>query len=1312
VVTYRFVVTNTGNVTVSGASVAETAFSGTGALSALTCAPVAPAALAPSASMTCTATYALTQADVDAGTVTNTAVASGTVPNPADPANPAPVTSPPDTATVTIDSAPALALVKSVAGVEDTNGNKLTDAGDVVTYRFVVTNTGNVTVDQVAVAETAFSGTGALSALSCAPVAPVALAPTAAMTCTATYALSQADVDAGRVTNTAVATGTAPNPDDPSDPLTVTSPPSDAVVTAVAAPALALVKSVRGVEDTNGNALTDAGDVVTYQFVVTNTGNVTVHGVAVAETAFSGTGTLSALDCTPSAPATLVPSASLTCTATYALSQADVDAGSVTNTAVATGTIPNPDDPSNPVPVTSPPNSATQPIAGAPALGLAKTVKGVEDTNGSGTTDAGDVVTYQFVVTNTGNVTVDGVAVTETAFSGTGALSALDCSPSAPGTLAPTHSMTCTASYALSQADVDAGKVTNIAVASGTAPNPADPANPIPVTSPPSSAVVTNEGVPELSLVKSVKGVEDTNGNTVTDAGDVVTYQFVVTNTGNVTVEAVAVAESSFSGTGTLSALDCDPSAPATLAPKQALTCTATYALTQADVDAGKVSNVAVASGTVPNPADPSTPVVVTSPPSPVTEVIDAAPKLALAKSVTGVEDTNGNAVTDAGDVISYRFVVTNTGNVTVSGASVAETAFSGTGTLSALTCDPAAPATLAPSASMTCTATYALSQADVDAGTVTNTAVASGTVPNPADPANPAPVTSPPSSAVQPIAGAPALGLVKSVAGVEDTNGNGMTDAGDVVTYRFVVTNTGNVTVTGASVTETAFSGDPANLSALTCDPAAAATLAPTAAMTCTATYPLSQADLDAGKVTNTAVATATVPNPGDPANPGTVTSPPSEAELTPVAAPRLGLAKTVKGVEDRNGNAVTDAGDLVTYQFVVSNPGNVTITDAAVHETAFSGTGTVSALDCAPSAPATLAPGQSMTCTATYALTQADADAGTVTNTAVATGTAPNPDDPGHRIDVISPLSDAVVTGNGAPALGVAKTVRGVDDRNGNGRTDAGDVVTYQFVATNTGNLTVDGVGIREIAFSGSGPISAITCDPASPASLAPGASMTCAATYTLSQADVDAGGVTNTAVATGTVPNPADPSTPVAVTSPPATVTVGVPAEPALTLVKTVKGLADTNGNALADAGDVVTYQFVVANTGNVTVSDVTVNETAFSGTGTLSALTCDPGAPATLAPSGSMTCTATYVLTATDASVGIVTNTAIATGTAPGGDGVTTAVSSNNSTADLSTEEETQHLPYTGFSAIAWAGSGVALFAVGGLLLLAARRRRAD
>ena len=103
-VTYSFVVTNTGNTTLTGVSATDTAFSGFGDAAG---GHVSGHVLAPQASTTCTGTYAVTQADIDAGSVVDTATASGTPPT-----GPA-VTSNPSTATVTASPAPTLTLLKT-----------------------------------------------------------------------------------------------------------------------------------------------------------------------------------------------------------------------------------------------------------------------------------------------------------------------------------------------------------------------------------------------------------------------------------------------------------------------------------------------------------------------------------------------------------------------------------------------------------------------------------------------------------------------------------------------------------------------------------------------------------------------------------------------------------------------------------------------------------------------------------------------------------------------------------------------------------------------------------------------------------------------------------------------------------------------------------------------------------------------------------------------------------------------------------------------------------------------------------------------
>jgi uncharacterized repeat protein (TIGR01451 family) len=82
------------------------------------------------------------------------------------------------------------------------------------------------------------------------------------------------------------------------------------------------------------------GDLITYTYTVTNTGNVTVLGqITVTDDRLTVT-------CPPTA--SLAPGASLECTATHLVTQADLDAGSIVNVASASNGV-----------VTSPPDTVT-----------------------------------------------------------------------------------------------------------------------------------------------------------------------------------------------------------------------------------------------------------------------------------------------------------------------------------------------------------------------------------------------------------------------------------------------------------------------------------------------------------------------------------------------------------------------------------------------------------------------------------------------------------------------------------------------------------------------------------------------------------------------------------------------------------------------------------------------------------------------------------------------------------------------------------------------------------------------------------------
>ena len=359
-ITYSFLVTNTGNVTLTGVQVNDTDLPG---LSAISC---PQSSLAAGASETCTANYTTTQGDVDAGSVMNSATAQGDPPG-----STTPVVSGPSTATVPAEQAASISVLKSA------EPGSFAAAGETIHYSFLVTNTGNVTLTGVQVNDDDLPG---LSAIDCPDAT---LAAGASQTCHAHYVTTQADVDAGSVMNSATAQG-----DPPGSTTPVVSGPSTATVPAEQAASISVLKSAEP------GSFAAAGETIHYSFLVTNTGNVTLTGVQVNDDDLPG---LSAIDCPD---ATLAAGASQTCHAHYVTTQADVDAGSVMNSATAQG-----DPPGSTTPVVSGPSTATVPAEQAASISVLKSAE-----PGSFAA-AGETIHYSFLVTNTGNVTLTGVQV-------------------------------------------------------------------------------------------------------------------------------------------------------------------------------------------------------------------------------------------------------------------------------------------------------------------------------------------------------------------------------------------------------------------------------------------------------------------------------------------------------------------------------------------------------------------------------------------------------------------------------------------------------------------------------------------------------------------------------------------------------------------------------------------------------------------------------------------------------------------------------------------------------------------------------------
>jgi uncharacterized repeat protein (TIGR01451 family) len=1124
-IAYGFTLRNKGNVTLTSVGVVDPT------IGAVVC-PVSQ--LDPGSSALCTATYILTLADLNAGSVTNSATASGTPPIGGPVSDTSGATETDDAPTITaIPGTASIAVIKAAGAIADLDGNGA-DAGDTITYSFTVSNEGNVTLASVGVTDVKVG----------AVVCPLTtLNPGASTLCTATYTLVQADLNTGNVTNTATASGTPPSGPVVSDESGNAIDDDTATITPISqSPALAVTKSASAIADVDNNG-PDSGDRITYTFAVSNPGNVTLSSIGVSDPK------VGPVNC---AVTSLSPAQSTSCSAIYVLTQADVDAGQVQNSATAAGIAPNGASVYDVSGSTTGDNSPTvTSVPQLPTLSISKTSPTVSFDS------IGDVLTYSYDVINTGNVTIlSPMTISDDKTS-------VLCPDVVPTGLAPGQSLTCSASYTVMQADIDAGSVLNTARANTTF----GPGN-TSVTSPDDQAIVPAIKSPSMTVMKTATSVNFTN------IGDTVSYQYVVTNTGNTTlVDPVVINDNR------VAAVICPPYPAGGLAPGATHTCTANYSVVVEDLDIGSLTNLASATSGL-----------VSSPVTSVTFPTGAAPALTIVKTSTAI---NFNTV---GDVIPYSFALTNSGNATFT--RVINVSDNKIGTIPCFT-PVAGDLTLTPGESQICTANYVITQADLDQGFVTNQANASTTV----GAAN-TPVSSPPDTLTINAIQNPELSVTKAVTTLPVTAIN------QVLTYTVTTSNTGDVTLSNVVVS------DPL-IPALSCT---IASLAPGATADCVGTYTATQNDFDFGRIDNTASATGATPQ-------GLAVSDTGSNTVAIAQTPVIAVVKSAGSIVDTDGNG-PDAGDRITYSFAASNEGNVTASGISIADAK------VGAVSC----PVTsLSPGLNTICTATYILTLVDFDAGRVINTATVSALSPSgthiSDISGSGVGNDAPTDTSLPS---VPTLALVKSAAPLVDTDANGP-DAGDSIAYTFVVSNEGNQTLSNLGIVDAK------VGAVSCPVTS---LAPATSTTCNVIYTLTQADIDTGNVTNSAVANAVAPGGAAVSDTSGSNIGNDTPTVSsIPRVSSMQLVKLPGVLTDSDGNG-ADVGDTLTYQFEVSNTGNQTLSAITVSDAKASVTG---------GPLATLLPTLTDTSTfeATYVLTQADIDAGTVNNSAVAMGNPPTG-----------------------------------------------------------
>ncbi|MCP4168446.1 MAG: DUF11 domain-containing protein, partial [Chloroflexi bacterium] len=334
-------------------------------------------------------------------------------------------------------------------------------------------------------------------------------------------------------------------------------------------------------------------------------------------------------------------------------------------------------------------------------------------------------------------------------------------------------------------------------------------------------------------------------------------------------------------------------------------------------------------------------------------------------------------------------------------------------------------------------------------------------------------------------------------------------------------------------------------------------------------------------------------------------ITTPQTTNTETPVSQlPAYSIVKIVTDVGGEGANGVVDAaGDVISYSIVVANTGNLSIANVVMSDPLLSGAN--GALVSVPveslSTDGILAVGETFTYTGTYTVQQSDIDDngggdGDVDNVASVVSA-----------EITTPQTsetDTPVTQN--PLYTIVKTVTDVGGDGESGVVDAaGDAISYSIVVTNTGNQSLTGVVLADALLSGpNGTLETVPAESLNVNSvLEVGETFTYTGTYIAQQSDVDDNGggdgdIDNTAtVVCVEIPAPLGSSTDTPVIQ-----------DPAYSILKTV---ADVGGDGplgvVNEIGDTVTYQIVVANTGNMTLTGVGVSDPLLTGAhGTLGAV----------------------------------------------------------------------------------------------------------
>ena len=324
---------------------------------------------------------------------------------------------------------PHLKVEKETTSTAPAGGYAL---GDKITYKITVTNDGNVVIKGITLTDTV-EGYDAKDISK--DLDNKTLAPKETATATFEHVVTEQDIIAGKVANEATASGSDNDGDKPG-----VTPGKTEDDTEDPNPHITITKETTSTPASGGKYA--LGETIAYKITAKNDGNLTLTNVKVKDPLTEDEWTV----------AKLAPGESREFSADYTVKESDLG-GKVVNEASAEAENPS-DDPTEVVPGKKEDPTEDQ----KPAISVTKTA------NRTAGITQGSTVNYTITVTNTGNVTLRNVRVTDTlvAFSGNSGTIA---------SLAPGATATLRYAYTATAANIAAGRIVNTATVTGDSPD-------------------------------------------------------------------------------------------------------------------------------------------------------------------------------------------------------------------------------------------------------------------------------------------------------------------------------------------------------------------------------------------------------------------------------------------------------------------------------------------------------------------------------------------------------------------------------------------------------------------------------------------------------------------------------------------------------------------------------------------------------------------------------------------------------------------------------------------------------------------------